>query len=279
MKCIKKSVMISLVVCLIFILYNQPVYSASDSFVLNVSGDEAVKPGKTFNSKVTLSDTSYLGSVLIAVHYPDDELILKSVSIDEKNKNEFIRYADNNGEIRFIYAVSRMRISERNIILKFDQKYDNDSEYRIECEMIDGVNYDCSDITNKCKAVCTIAALSEKDQEIQPSVISTQVNREISQNTQITSGQKRGEKNSEIKNNQSVNESIVSAASGKPEKNPENTSVESSIPIHTFDYEKYQDNLTDNEFISYTAGIIIIIVIVIIAASGFVRRINKKYPD
>lgn len=278
MKNRKAAVVLTVLMAVIMLLLSSfAVYSESGAASVTQSAQETVKPGKTFITELTLSEDTEFGSILLELSYPHNELVLKDVSIENKNSDEFLRYYNKDGKVRLIYAVRNIQINERVVKLKWEQLYDNDSEYKFDCEIKEAVDRNNDPVRIERGNTLIVRAVSETAEEtpIKESQSVSAEERKTSETNHNNTVSKAKEKTS--------SKSSSSNSSGKESSekvdNEKSAANESSTIVHKFDYEKYKDNLSDDNYIMKLTGIVVIVVVVILVAYKFVRRINKRFPD
>ena len=270
---------------LVLLFSGNNVHAADNSLVVDHISDSEVKPGKSFTTKLIISDEQGIGGILIEIDYPSSEISLKSITVDNKNANEFLRYYDNDGCVKLIYAVRNSIVRQRVINIKWAQSSDDSSGYEFICNVMDAVDRSNISLVLPEKNILFLEpAVSHISEEARPSETGqTGRSESSSSRTSSKAGSKTGSTSSG--KTRSSKSSKSSKASGSYSKNVSDgkssaaSKSESSMIVKKFDYEKYKDNLSDDDFSSKAIGIIVIIVVVILVAWKFVRRINKRFPE
>ena len=122
MRLFKPAVIIfSIITLLLSLFIEASAINKSLSFSI-FSDSENLKPGKSFNIYINIHDETKLGAVQFRLIYPE-ELSFKKAEIENKIKNEYLRYNEDNNCITIIYAVKNEEFTERTLKFRFEQKY------------------------------------------------------------------------------------------------------------------------------------------------------------
>ena len=260
------------------------VSAAGSTVDMTLEAQQQVKPGKSFNVNVSLRDNSGLGAVRFKLYY-NNRLTLKNAAIENKNTNEFLKYNDAGAYVYVIYAVKNVRTAESSIRFRFEQDTEEETDFSFRTEFIDAVNAGKSACNCSSGGEVIVSAISELSETAQPddrasgSSRSSERSRSSSEKqsssktSRSRSGSSSSSSGSKKTSSTAQDKGIESLSQSSAKQTSENT------PVHKFDYEKYNDELSDNSMLYYTIGIIIILVVVIIAAASFARKLRKNHPD
>ena len=97
---------------------------------MSLSADENIKPGKTFNVILNISDSGNLGAVHAWFIYDSTKLKLKSCVIEGKTSEEYLKYNDAEGEINLIYMIKNRPSKEAIIKFRFEPYKSEETTYK-----------------------------------------------------------------------------------------------------------------------------------------------------
>lgn len=284
MRLFKPAVIIfSIITLLLSLFIEASAINKSLSFSI-FSDSENLKPGKSFNIYINIHDETKLGAVQFRLIYPE-ELSFKKAEIENKIKNEYLRYNEDNNCITIIYAVKNEEFTERTLKFRFEQKYSEENEFHFKTDFIEALNIDQKEVKCLSEGEFDItAAYEESEKESRSSAIvhnsyseSSERNKENSSTKESSKKQSKKEKNKSKADYSEASEKSEHSEQSKAENSKKEESI--SKPVKKFDYEKYKDELSDNSALYYTIGIVVILIIVIILIITFLKRLNKKYLE
>ena len=284
MRLFKPAVIIFSIITLLLSLFIE-ASAINKSLSLSIFSDsENLKPGKSFNIYMNIHDETKLGAVQFRLIYPE-ELSFKKAEIENKIKNEYLRYNEDNNCITIIYAVKNEEFTERTLKFRFEQKYSEENEFHFKTDFIEALNIDQKEVKCLSEGEFDItAAYEESEKESRSSAIvhnsyseSSERNKENSSTKESSKKQSKKEKNKSKADYSEASEKSEHSEQSKAENSKKEESI--SKPVKKFDYEKYKDELSDNSALYYTIGIVVILIIVIILIITCLKRLNKKYLE
>ena len=109
--------------------------NSEGTFDYSLSTDSELKTGKSFCVSLNFSSDVSIGAVFCCVSYDDARLKLSSVSLEDRNDDEFLKYYDDKDSVKIIY-MTKIGIVKRNIILKFIPKNKEYTDFEFCAETI-----------------------------------------------------------------------------------------------------------------------------------------------
>ena len=253
---------------------------AESNIKMSLSADENIKPGKTFNVILNISDSGNLGAVHASFIYDSTKLKLKSCVIEGKTSEEYLKYNDAEGEINLIYMIKNRPSKEAIIKFRFEPYKSEETTYKFSSGFFEAVNF------KQEKSVCTsVPNLTISVSQSGSAITQKSSNNPESQN-KTPQSQNDPENNSKNKKQTSIGSSS-SKNTSNTNKNDEYSEKEKNLTkeqnsndtvIHEFDVTSHESK-TDSSVILTLIGFVIIVIISVIVTKVTVNKLRKKYME
>ena len=243
--------------------------AAGNSMEINLYSESEIKSGKSFYVFLTIHDDDYIGSLRAGLDY-SRSLTLKYVEIENKTENDFLNYNIKEGNVEFIYSLKNEKKKKKTLKFRFDQNSLNDQVYKFSAFFIEAFDIDMNETICRNNDMISVTASPNTVTSDSNSASNKSTTSKESKTKRSSSDSKkeRSESTKKQSDNPAENESVSEGADSKNKK-----------IVRQFDYEKYNDELSDNTYIYYIIGIIVILILGVIIAFGYIKRLNKKNPE
>lgn len=124
-----------------FIIMSVVTHSVFSAGELNITVDDSIKQGKPFNAYITVKSDKAIGAVSICFEYDDEQLKLSSASLEEKSADDYFKYSDFDGQLKFIF-MSESPKNENTVRLRFSQNSNDTTEYLFYTYVIEAYSAD-----------------------------------------------------------------------------------------------------------------------------------------
>ncbi len=129
---------------------------------IDISADENIKPGKAFNTYLTVTSDESVGAVIIYLEYDDKSLNLSSAAPEEKSGSDYFRYSDSDGQVKLLFMTNETK-KNQTFKLRFKPFNSDTVEYDFYAYAVEAYTIDESEIESMSPASFRIGVTQTPD--------------------------------------------------------------------------------------------------------------------
>lgn len=129
---------------------------------IDISADENIKPGKTFNTYLTVTSDESVGAVIIYLEYDDKSLTLSSAAPEEKSGGDYFRYSVSDGQVKLLFMTNGTK-KKQTFKLRFKPFSSDTVEYDFYAYSVEAYTIDESEIESISPASVRIGVTQTSD--------------------------------------------------------------------------------------------------------------------
>lgn len=264
-----KPMILSVILLTVFLCVK--TVSAANDVEIIIRADETVSPDKAVDIYIDHNYKDGIGAGQAAITYDSDSLTLKSAALEDKTQDDFFRFTNENGTVRYVFSCPEDSSASRTVKLCFAPLSEGTERYYFTAELAELCDTNGTKLSLELLPACTVNVTGKK---IETSTTTSSVK----QNRSDGASQKTSANSTSLKSSKNASSS---KASKSEKSSKEASTTENNSEEHNIYYVKSSENSfkADKYFIITLTGFAAVCCIAIVFAYKAGKKHQKNEDD